>query len=241
MEPVIVYQDADLIAVNKPAGMHSVDVSGGSEKTLAAWLRSKFPKIETASEKPGDGGLIQRLDSSTSGLILAAKNRPTWEKLRAQLLAGEIEKSYLALVEGLFPKKPTTTESFLGNPNRNAKKIRVYHENPGPKARALPARTEFILVLDHQGPKVSLVRASAHVARRHQIRAHAADLGYPLVGDTLYGSSRPLSSLLPGADGILPEFILHAELVIVTHPKTGEIIELQAPMPNYGGAMLLTC
>ena len=228
----IVFEDEHLLVINKPSGWHSSIVGDSRENTIAGLLLEKYPGIAEASLKPEDAGLVNRLDFPTSGALLAAKNRKVWEKLREQLLAGEIEKSYLALVEGLFPETPVTAQSFLGNPNRNAKKIRVYHKDPGPKARALPARTEFRLIRQLLDQQASLIRATAHVARRHQIRAHAADLGYPLVGDALYGSNRLFSSICPKANPA-PEFFLHAGTLKLQHPATGKLLELEIPQPSY--------
>lgn len=208
--------------------MHSVSLPGDDKTTVASILADALPTLKAAAEKETDSGLVQRLDGDTSGVLLGAKHRAAWEKLRAQLLAREIEKSYIALVEG---KAPPLTEirNYIGSPNRGAAKMRVYEQKPAKKERALPAHSIFQLLCYLQDQDCSLVRVSAPTARRHQVRAHAACIGHALVGDARYGSTRNLATILLLDPECTPQFLLHAERLAFTDPENGEKLDVSAP------------
>lgn len=176
---------------------------------------------------------MNRLDYETSGILIAAKTRACWQALHQQIMEGAIYKSYLALVEGEFPAS-ITLENYLGAPNRRAQRIRVYERQPPGRERALPARTEFFRLRHLPALGASLVKAVAHTARRHQIRAHAGHLGHPLVGDALYGSPRSLRDLLPPSEPTdeIPLFLLHAGEVRFEHPILRTPLTVTAPPPG---------
>jgi 23S rRNA-/tRNA-specific pseudouridylate synthase len=166
---------------------------------------------------------VQRLDFATSGILLGAKDRPTWDALYKALSAGEIKKSYVALVEGQIAE-PLTVSTFIGSPHRGAKKMKIYSRPPSPPVRALPGDTKFENLAYLAPFDLSIVKAAASPARRHQIRAHAAYAGHPLVGDTLYGSRRTVGALCSEPR----EFFLHAWILKFTHPVTGKLLELES-------------
>lgn len=231
----ILFEDAHCFALNKSAGIHSVSLPHDEKDTLAARLLVALPELASAAEKPSDGGLVQRLDFETSGVLLGAKSRVAWTALHAQLAAGEIEKSYVALVEGKLIRD-TAVNNYLGNSNRRAKSVKVFNEKPRDKDRALPARSRFVVLHYFPNLEASLVRVFAPTARRHQVRAHAASLGHPLVGDALYGSTRSVSSLtapigLPNGC-VASTFLLHAEKLEFLHPITKESVTVEAPPPQ---------
>ena len=220
----LLYEDADLFVVQKPSGLHTVDLPHSPAPSLAALLLAAAPALRSVAERPGDAGLVQRLDYETSGCVLGATGRTVWAQLRAALQAGRIEKQYLAIVEGCIEPR-VEVGGWIGSRYRRAQKVHVYADRP-PK-RALPAHSCFELLAYQPEEDLALVRASAPTARRHQIRAHLSRLGHPLVGDRLYGSTRSLP--LPGS----PPFLLHASTVSLLHPVRGTALRVTAPPPAF--------
>jgi 23S rRNA pseudouridine1911/1915/1917 synthase len=217
------FSDSDLFAVYKPAGMHSVKIPEDGGYSLADDLVAYDPQLSLASRSSLDGGLVQRLDFGTSGVLLGAKNRATWDALYEALSAGKIEKSYVALVEGEI-SQTATVSTLIGSPHRGAKKMRIYSRPPTPPVRALPGTTVFTPIKYLAQFNMTLIQAEASPARRHQIRAHAAHIGHPLVGDQLYGSQRSIGALCSAPR----DFFLHAWRLKFKHPKSSEIIEVES-------------
>ena len=225
------YEDEDLFVIEKPWGLHSVEVEGGGE-SLAGQLLKLHPELAHASDKEGDAGLVQRLDFDTSGLLLGAKSRPMWSSLHEQLLGGRIEKYYKVLLSGELTK-PLSISSFIGSPYRGGKKVRVYPDESSMrgKVRALWGETKIEPVqVDALGNTVAIVKASP--ARRHQVRAHSAHCGHPLVGDSLYGANKLLRDLYTEER----TFFLHCSHLSFVHPTTRERVvftsDLQVPLPR---------
>jgi 23S rRNA pseudouridine1911/1915/1917 synthase len=144
------------------------------------------------------------------------------------ILAGAVEKVYLAFLQGQLTQ-PHTVTTFIGSPNRGAKKMKVYERTPPKSARALEGRTTFRPVQYDSGG--TWVEVSASPARRHQVRVHAAYLGYPLVGDTLYGATKEL----PPEVAAEREFVLHAARARFEHPETAAVITITAGLPPLSG------
>ena len=221
----IVFEDEAILVIDKPSGVHSVDLPRGGGVSVARWLREHRAELSAASEKPEDMGLVHRLDFDTSGLLVAAKSRAIWETLRQSLSAGRIEKRYLAVVDG-YPLGTQRITGWIGSAARAAKKVRVFSSPPPRKFRVLPADTLFEFSGHSETLGSSLVTATVPTARRHQIRAHAAAWGFPLTGDALYGSARALPPDIFGARA----FFLHAFQLRFPHPRTGLPTELLAPL-----------
>ncbi len=216
-----VYEDDDIFVINKPSGIHSVALEKSSANCLATLLLQKYPTLAGAAPKAGDAGLVQRLDFETSGLIVGAKSREIWEKLAIMLQQGKVKKSYLALVEGILAR-PQKVSGMIGAAKRRAKKVRVYKDKN--VKRSLEANTSYRPVRIFRAQECTLVRALAPTARRHQIRAHAASIEHPLIGDALYGSKRTLASIhkiLAGAPVEGQHFLLHAATLEFPHPRSG--------------------
>jgi 23S rRNA pseudouridine1911/1915/1917 synthase len=225
------YNDDSIFAVYKPAGIHSVRLPSGGGRSLADILCEQHPELEHAAPSPLDGGLVQRLDLETSGLLLGAKTPEVWQALYDALLAGKIEKSYVALVAGRVSDDISIT-SFLGSPHRGAQKVKIYEKEPAKKARALEGTTTFSPLQFIAEKNISVVKAVASPARRHQIRAHAAHLGHPLVGDALYGSTETLGPLSSSPRA----FFLHAWELSFVHPISGRLMQIEA---DYTGKIVL--
>lgn len=218
------YNSGAVFAVYKPAGVHSVQLPDGGGDSIAALLIESRPQLAGAGKSPYDGGLVQRLDFSTSGVLLGASTPEAWSALFEQLSHGGVLKEYLACVEGRLTKEESVA-SFIGSPNRGAKKMHSYQKDPGAKARALFGTTRFKPLSYDQERNVSLVVAAASPARRHQVRLHANAIGHPLVGDSLYGSTTTLGEIAPAAR----DFFLHSWLVEFTHPETGARVTVKSP------------
>jgi 23S rRNA-/tRNA-specific pseudouridylate synthase len=230
---LIFFEDEHLLVLNKPAMLHSVALPNGGGPSLAALLCEYLPGIENVSRKPEDGGLVQRLDFETSGAIIAAKTKIIWEKLFEALKAGEIEKSYLAVLEGKFSGQKEL-HTFIGSRSRRGDRVRVFEEEPRAKMRAQRAHSIFSAKNYLSKINATLVKISAPSAHRHQVRAHAGFLGHPLVGDEIYGSTRTLIQLFASFEATpaeLPTFLLHAALISFTHPATKEKITFDVPLP----------
>ena len=184
-------ENEDLALLYKPANIHTTSrsPSDSMEGTVAGYIHSKLQNIESDLK---DAGLINRLDYETSGILIAAKSKESFEYLSELQNQKLIKKGYLALVEGEF----NTTErvqNYIGSQYRRSKKVQVYSSHV---KRTLPAETLFSPVENYPNKNVSLIKAKLSQGRRHQIRAHAASIGHPLVGDELYGSSKSAKGYL---------------------------------------------
>jgi 23S rRNA pseudouridine1911/1915/1917 synthase len=197
--------------VDKPAGVPCQPLSSGETGTVANALVARYPEMATVGDDPREAGLCHRLDVETSGVLLAARNRPVWEALRAAFSGDrEVEKRYLALVKG-----PLADEGVIEVPLAHAGD----HVRPD-FAAGRPARTEF-KVLARKGP-FALVQVQLVTGVLHQVRAHLAGVGAPIVGDTLYDG--------PPEPG-LSRFFLHAAALGVVHPVSGRQLTVQSPLP----------
>lgn len=223
----IVYEDSEIFALNKPSGIHSAALhndKGGD--SIAKWLLSFHPELSEVSDKKEDAGLIHRLDFETSGVLIVAKSREAWIRLRSDLLNGQIKKSYVIIVDGII-KKPISTNAEIGARYRRSKKMHVA-DGPRKELRAQAAHTDFTPLKTSPNLNISLLRCYASSAGRHQIRVHAAHLEMPLTGDSLYGSKQNLSELIqiPSA----PPFFLHAESVSLK-TSADETLEIRCDNP----------
>ncbi len=219
----ILFEDQSVIVLNKKRGIPSVSIKSNPKSTVADFLASYNKIFLTASLKPTDAGLIQRLDNYTSGVILAAKNRNAWEFLKQEMKEEKIAKSYLALVEGNVAKQRQKIEAPLLI-EKDQKTVKVLKEKTITENKnVFSAQSEVFLVLKFED--YSLVRVLGKKMRRHQVRAHLASIGHPLVGDKLYGSKKDLEELFPKEKG----FLLHAESIAFKHPLEQKTHLIKAP------------
>ncbi len=217
----IIYEDQDILILNKPSGIHSTRSDKSNAPSVADFLLKLNPEFKSASPKEADCGLVNRLDFETSGILLAAKSERVWNLLHKAILAGKIEKHYLALLEGEL-KKPISFESYIGNPNRGGSKVRIYDKR---KPRTLKGKTLLHPIRYFEEQRVTLVEIEAHTARRHQIRAHASHLGWPLIGDEIYRAKGEMRSIWQTER--IPAFFLHAYSVVFCHPTTDNILRFK--------------
>lgn len=205
----ILHEDAHLVAVDKPAGVPSHALRPGEHRTVASALLARYPSMAGIGYREFEAGLLHRLDTDTSGILLAARTAAAFQTLRAAHERGEFEKQYLALVSG-------TPQSGLQRAYIRAdrRKVRVELE---PFASAKPIALE-VRAVEARG-EFSLVCVQLALAARHQVRAQLARLGHPIAGDELYGGAK-----LPG----LTRHFLHASRV--TLPHGSERLVLEAPL-----------
>ena len=208
----VIHLDPQLVAVDKPAGMPSHPLQPGERGTVVNALVARHPECVDASADPREGGLVHRLDTLTSGALLAARTAEAWRALREAFSGRQVDKRYLAVVTG-----PVADEGEIDLPLRH----RGDHVEPAMSGGGREALTDF-RVLSRAGD-ASLLEVRIHTGVLHQIRAHLAAIGAPVLGDTDYGG-RPL----PGVD----RFFLHAARLGFSHPATGSRLEITAPLPD---------
>jgi 23S rRNA pseudouridine1911/1915/1917 synthase len=221
----ILYEDEDVIAVNKAAGMTVHAGAGNPRGTLVNALLGRGQALSQggAALRPG---IVHRLDKETSGIILVAKNDAAHAKLAESFRAREVRKTYIALLEGHLKEEHGRIElAIMRDPKR---RTRMTARRSIVLGNAREARTDW-KTLARIGP-ASLVEVQLHTGRTHQIRVHFSALRHPVVGDTLYGAAAQFR-----VGGItlerLPRNFLHAARIGFAQPRTGAWIELRAPLP----------
>jgi 23S rRNA pseudouridine1911/1915/1917 synthase len=183
----VLFESADFVIVNKPAGVPTAPLVRSEARTLASALLARYPEMATVGFRAREPGLVHRLDTETSGVVLAARHTAAFEAARALFDAKLIEKRYLAVVQpGLA--ESGAIETWLGPDASDPRRVRVYRD--APDAYAKLARSEFRVV--ERGSHFWLVEVTIASAFRHQVRAHLAALGAPIAGDAVYaGASVP--------------------------------------------------
>lgn len=230
----ILFEDSELLVISKMRGMPSVTHDADDPLTVADCLAEYAPETISASPDPRESGLVHRLDTWTSGILIAAKNPSSWSALREGLFAESISKTYVALVEGEF--LPVSGEvAWPLKQTRNGKRMEVVKNARSHELEEFGARTKIVrlkVVEASNGAQVSFVQCSIARARRHQVRAHLAITKHPLVGDELYGSTTRLADFqfrgIPSAELPREGFFLHAATVSFRHPVSGDLLEFEA-------------
>lgn len=239
----ILYEDTDLIVINKPAGLVVHPGNGNWTGTLVNALIYHCGDTLSGIGGVKRPGIVHRLDKETSGVIVVAKNDLAHRHLSAQFAdhgrTGDLERAYLAIVWGTPDRTNGKIDAPLGRSHRDRTKQAIVHEE---RDDARHAVTHFE-VQERFGAKedstalASLVECQLETGRTHQIRVHMAHIGHPLVGDIEYGSAyktkankldEPLQSIVKG----FSRQALHARLLAFEHPTTGKIMRFEAPMPN---------
>lgn len=211
----IVYEDDDLLVVNKAAGMVVHPAPGHSDDTLVNAVLAYYPDLQGVEGlRPG---IVHRLDRDTSGLILVAKNAATQAALLEQMKQHQIVKRYLTLVEGVVSLDQGSIDAPIGRDARHRQQMTIT------TVGSREARTHFRVV--ERFHRHTLLLLQLETGRTHQIRVHLRAIGHPVVGDPVYGSDNPQDK------NLLNRQFLHAYQLTFTHPTTGKVIELESPLP----------
>jgi len=217
-EPVplaVVFEDADVIVVDKPAGLVVHPGAGNPHGTLVNGLLAHAPEIAAVGD-PMRPGIVHRLDRDTSGLLVVARTPRAYESLVAQLGARSVERNYVALAWGHFDAPRGVIDAPIGRSEARRTRMAVRDEGR-------PARTRYEVRAAYDTPMCSLLDCTLETGRTHQIRVHLAAVNHPVVGDATYGGAR---QTVP-----LSRPFLHAAGLAFEHPATGERMRFTSPLP----------
>ena len=217
----VVYEDDDVIVVNKPTGLVVHPAPGHPDGTLVNALLHHCGDSLSGIGGEKRPGIVHRIDRDTSGLIIAAKNDAAHLALSAQLKDHSLSRTYECLVTGNMKQDSGTVDAPIGRSSADRKKMAVV-----PTGRRAVTHWEVVA----RYPGVTHLRCRLETGRTHQIRVHMAHIGHPILGDTVYGAKKPV----PGLTGQC----LHAAGLRFVHPRTGELVELHCPLPPEFTAML---
>ena len=213
----ILYEDEDVLIVNKPKGMVVHPAAGHYQGTLVNAVMAHCGDSLSGINGVMRPGIVHRIDKDTTGALLVCKNDIAHRDLAEQLKCHSIRRRYRAVVQGNLKEDEGTIEGPIGRHPTDRKKMAINHKN------GKDAITHY-KVLERFG-EATYVECRLETGRTHQIRVHMASIGHPLLGDTVYGSSRNPYHLEGQA--------LHAMILGFVHPRTGEYMEFTAPLPEY--------
>ena len=224
----IVYEDDDILIIDKPAGLVVHPAAGHWDGTLQNALPHHAPALAGIPRC----GIVHRLDKDTSGLLMVAKTLSAHKSLVEQLQERSVHREYLALVQGAMTAGGTLDES-IGRHSGDRKRFAVRQDGK-------PAVTHYRVA--ERFPHHTLVRVKLETGRTHQIRVHMSHIGFPLVGDPVYGGRPRLpAGAGEGLIALLRDFkrqALHAETLGLAHPESGEYVEWNSPLPEDFAALL---
>jgi len=214
----IVYENEDILIINKPAKLLVHPTNRREKNTLVNWLIDKYPKIKEVGENPLRPGIVHRLDKDTSGLMVIAKNNKSFFYLKEQFKERKLNKKYLALVIGQLKEKSGVINKAIGRSPKKGTKQTV-----SPIVPRKEAITEYRVIKEYQN--YSLVEAIPKTGRMHQIRVHMSSIGHPIAGDEQYKFKRQ-----PCPKDLNRHF-LHASYLKIQLPN-GEIKKFEVELPN---------
>ncbi len=213
----VVYEDGDVIVVNKPVGLVVHPAPGHPDGTLVNALLYHCGTSLSGINGELRPGIVHRIDRDTSGLIIAAKNDRAHLALAAQLQDHSLARTYEAVAVGGLREDSGTVDAPIGRHPVDRKKMAIDRKN------GREAITHWTVLARY--PRYTHVECRLETGRTHQIRVHLASIGHPLLGDTVYGAKKPV----PGLAGQC----LHARRLRFVHPSTGEPVELECPLPDW--------
>ena len=224
MDPEILYEDSNILAINKPAGLVVHSDGRTKEPSVTEWFVSKYPEAKEVGEKLGEverPGIVHRLDRETSGVLLLAKTKEGHAHLKKQFQNREIDKTYHLFVYGVMRDEQGSINLPIG---RGVGDFRKWSAERGARGEKRDALTYFKVLKIDSEKKISFVEAKPKTGRTHQIRVHFLAIKHPVIGDSLYAKTRPK---LLGFERLA----LHAKKLFFTSLE-GDRIEVSAPYPD---------
>ena len=212
----VIYEDADLAVIDKPAGLVVHLGTGIEGGTLVNALLARYPEVAAMQNGEGRQGIVHRLDKDTSGLIVVARTDVAQRRLAKQFQDRAVDKTYIALVERTPKTLTGRIEAPIGRDHQQRKRMAVVREGK-------PAITEYRVIDTEFAEGQALVEVHILTGRTHQIRVHMAFIGCPVVGDTVYGFRKQRVGL--------KRHFLHAARLAFTHPTTGDRLQFESPLP----------
>ena len=212
----IIYEDIDIIVVNKPKGMVVHPANGNPDGTLVNAIMAICKDSLSGIGGEIRPGIVHRLDKDTSGLLIVAKNDKAHVNMSEQIKNHEVKKTYIALVRGIVKENEATIDMPIGRSRSDRKKMAV--DKNGRNA------VTHIKVLKRYD-KYTLLEINIETGRTHQIRVHLSHIGYPIIGDYIYSNGK-------NEFGVVGQ-CLHAKCLEFKHPVTGKEMKLEAPLPDY--------
>lgn len=218
----ILYEDSDLLIVNKPKGMVVHPSAGHYSGTLVNALMYYCKDDLSGINGVMRPGIVHRIDMDTTGSLLVCKNDFTHQHIAGQLKEHSIKRIYHAIVHGVIKEEDGTIDAPIGRHPIERKKMSINHKN------GKEAITHYKVIQRFQN--YTYIQCQLETGRTHQIRVHMASIRHPLLGDTVYGPSKcPFQ---------LQGQTLHAKTIGIVHPRTGEYVEVDAPLPEYFSSLL---
>lgn len=222
----VVHVDDDLVVIDKSAGLVVHPAAGHGTGTIVNGILALFPEIAEVGQ-PQRPGIVHRLDAGTTGMMVVARTQAAYDSLVEALSDHDVEREYVALAWGHFDSSTAVIDADIGRDPRDPLKMAVVRE--GKWART---HVEVTAHFDDPAP-LSLVTCMLETGRTHQIRVHLSAVGHPVVGDSMYGGAR--------AALVAPRPMLHARRLTLTHPRSGETMTFEAPIPDDMASVLARC
>ena len=223
LDIAVLYEDSQVVALDKPAGIPSLALRADEHDTVANFLLARYPETATIGRSPLEPGIVHRLDTGTSGILLVARTPEAYEDLREQFQRRRVEKEYVAVVEGNV-REPASIQAPLIEHPRDARRMKI--ADPGAEG-ARRASTSYRPLESRR--ERSLLAVKIKTGARHQIRVHLAEIGHPIVGDRLYGNPDQRD---------LGRHLLHACYLAFDHPTSKQRLEVRSAPPREFSAHL---
>jgi len=249
MEPRVIFEDSDILALDKPAGMivnHSDTTAG--EKTVQEWVENKFKihppasefahrrsragsskfKVDEESDFCNRAGIVHRLDKETSGILLVAKSPEAFENLQKQFKERKVKKTYIAFVHGKVEPREGEINVPVGRLPWNRKRFGVVLGGREAVTKYKVLSIKYKVSEKQEREPFSLLKLYPETGRTHQIRVHLKYFNHPIFSDPLYAGRKTARN----DRKLLPRIFLHASKISFCHPKTGKLIYFESELPN---------